>query len=96
MADGRGRAEAATALLGHIGEEQAERIATLEGQRRTLQGERKALMKEIRAEERTRKRRLEKARGLSNDDLLEIAAARAAQANAKANAVAKAKANSCG
>ena len=92
MAEGDARAEAAAELLSHIGDEQAQRAAALEERRRALQEERKSLAKEIRNEERKRKRRLEKARGLSNDDLLEIAASRAAQAKAKAGGKAKAKA----
>ena len=92
MADGDARADAAAELLNHIGDEQAQRAAALEERRRALQEERKALAKEIRNEERKRKRRLEKARGLSTDDLLEIAASRAAQAKAKAGGKAKAKA----
>ena len=92
MAEGHERAEAAAELLTHIGDEQAQRVAALDARRRALQDERAALQKEIRNEERKRRRRLEKARGLSNEDLLEIAAARAAQAKAKAAAKAKAKA----
>ena len=92
MADGHERADAAAELLNNIGDEQAQRVAALNSRRRALQEERKALLKEVRNEERKRKRRLEKARGLSNNDLLEIAAQRVAQANAKAAAKAKAKA----
>ena len=92
MADGHERSAAAAELLNNIGDEQAQRVAALNVRRRTLQEERKSLLKELRNEERKRKRRLEKARGLSNNDLLEIAAQRVAKANAKAAAKAKAKA----
>lgn len=92
MADGGERAEAAAELLTHIGDEQAQKFAALEARRQAMRDERAQLLKEIRNEERKKKRRLEKARGLSNDDLLEVAADRAAQAKVKAKAKAKANA----
>jgi hypothetical protein len=87
-----GFADVAGALLADVSDEQARRAAQLEVRRRALQEERRELNNEIRNEARKRRRRLEKARGLSNQDLLEVAASRAAAAKAKAKANAKAKA----
>ena len=95
---------AALALMGGMGDPAAGRVAQLEDHRRDLQGQRRALMKErtdvqkmIKNEKKKRQRIMEKAKGLSDADLMSVIAARAAQAKAapkakgKANAKAKAK-----
>jgi len=65
-------------------------LTGLEAQRKRLAQEHRELTNRIRNAERKRARLLERARGLSNDDLLQIMADRA-QAKAKAKASAKAK-----
>ena len=65
-------------------------LTGLEAQRKRLAQEHRELTNRIRNAERKRARLLERARGLSNDDLLQIMADRA-QAKATAKASAKAK-----
>ena len=74
-----------------IGDQAIGRLTELENEKKRLYSEREALQKEIKNEERKRLRHKEKARGLSDADLLDIMAARAA-AKAKAHAKAKVKA----
>ena len=74
-----------------IGDQGLEQLTDLENRRKRLYAEREALQKDIRNAERKRLRLIEKARGLSDTDLLDIMATRAA-AKAKAHAKAKAKA----
>ena len=66
-----------------------DRIAQLRAQQATIHEERKRVQRELRNEERKRRRLVEKARSLSTEDLVTILGARAA---AKAKAKAKAKA----
>ena len=54
--------------------------------RKSLLQQRAAVAREIKAESRKRKKVVEKARSLSNDDLIGILAGRAAAAKAKAKA----------
>ena len=65
----------------------------LSARKRDLAQERRRLSKELKQEERKRARRMDKARGLSDDDLMSIVAMRVtAKAKAKAKPKAKAKA----
>ena len=76
-------------ILRSAGDADAEKLAMLEAHRKELHNQRKTLTKEIKNEMRKRRRLLTKARGLSNESLLEVIAARhakSAQAKAKANA----------
>jgi hypothetical protein len=88
-------ADVACALLATVSGEQARRAASLCERRRALQEQRRELNTKIRNEDRKRRRRLEKARGLSSQDVLEVAASRAAAAKANTNAKAKAKSSAC-
>ena len=88
-AEGANPYEQAQALLAGVGDEAGGRIAALEEQRRRLAAERKEVLRTLRNEQRKRKRLIEKAKTLTNSDLMEVLGARAA---AKAKAVAKAKA----
>ena len=74
-------------ILRSAGDADAEKLAALEAQRKELHRKRNELAKEIKHETKKRRRLLNKARGLSNDSLLEVIAARQAKsAQAKANA----------
>ena len=90
---------AALALMGGMGDPAAGRVAQLEAHRRGLQDQRRALMmeradvqKKIKNEKKKRHRIMEKAKGLSDADLMNVIAARAAQAKAAPTAKGKAKA----
>ena len=74
--------------LGAAGVDQ--HLAQLRAEHAQLQAERKRVQGQIKVEERKRRRLMEKARNLSNEDLISILGARAA-AKAKAQAKAKAK-----
>ena len=74
-----------------IGDQALEQLTDLENKKKKLCLEKQALQKDIRNAERKRLRVKEKARGLSDTDLLDILASRAT-AKAKAHAKAKAKA----
>ena len=96
---------AALALMGGMGDSAAGRVAQLEAHRRDLQDQRRALVKaraevqkKIKNEKKKRQRIMEKAKGLSGADLMNVIAARAAQAKAapKAKGSAKAKAKAHG
>ena len=89
LGDASPRAVEALAFLEDVGDASADRVATMNTRRRQLLQERMALSREIKNETRKRQRLLEKSRGLSNEALMEIIAARAARA---AQAKAKAKA----
>ena len=78
----------AAALIGH---HTLEQLTDLENKKKKLCIEKQALQKDIRNAERKRLRLKEKARGLSDSDLLDILASRAT-AKAKAHAKAKSKA----
>ena len=68
-------------------------LARLHAQQRDLTAQRRANAKELAKEERKRKRALEQARGLSDEDLIGIIASRAsAKAKAQTKGAAKAKA----
>lgn len=86
------RAVEALAFLEDVGDASADRVAAMNTRRRELLQERMSISREMKNENRKRQRLLEKARGLSNEALMEIVAARAArasQAKAKAKAVAQ-------
>ena len=76
----------AAAAMGDTG---ADQLAGLNARKRAIQQDRRRLAQDIKNAERKRTRCVEKARGLSDTDLVAILATRAA---AKAKAVAKAKA----
>ena len=86
------RAAEAIRILQGFGHEDAERLIQLEQRRKTLHQQRQAVQKEIKNESRKRQRLLEKARGLSDDSLLQVIVNRASKAQAKASGKAKAKA----
>ena len=68
-------------------------LSDLQARRKQLLREREQVAREIRNAERKRARLLERARGLSNEDLLAVMGVRAvAKAKPKAKAVGKAKA----
>ena len=76
-----------------IGDASRGELTRLEALRTQLTRQKRQIAIEIKNEERKRTRRIERARGLSDDDLLGIITARAAaKAKAKGNAKAKAKA----
>ena len=80
-----------------IGDVAGHAVAALEERRKELRRERDAVAKELRNAERKRQRLLERARGLTDNDLLSILATRAAakavpKAKGKAAAKATAKA----
>jgi len=80
------------ALLGAQGDNRANRVAELAQANRDLIQQRREVAKELKAEQRKRRKTMERAQALSNDDLVEVLAARAkAAANPKAKAKAKAK-----
>ena len=79
-----------------VGDVAGDELASAMTRRTALKRERDALSRQIRAQEKRRVRTLEKARGLSDKDLLSIMTARAAakaRADAKPKARARAKAN---
>ena len=83
---------AAFQTFGGIEDAAASRLARLEDERRRLQQERKRVQKELKLEKRKRKRIMEKAKTLTDTELVSVLAARAAaQAKAKAHAKGKAK-----
>ena len=86
------RAAEALVFLENVGDASADRVATMNTRQRELRQERMNITREINNETKKRQRLLEKSRGLSNEALLEIVAARAArtaQAKAKGNAGAR-------
>ena len=85
------RAAEAIRILQGFGHEDAERLIQLEERRRTLHQQRQAVQKEIKNESRKRQRLLEKAKGLSDDSLLQVIVNRASKAEAKAKGKAKSK-----
>ena len=81
------------AAVAGIGDVSRGELTRLEALRTQLTRQKRQIAIEIKNEERKRTRRIERARGLSDDDLLGIITARAAaKAKAKGNAKAKAKA----
>ena len=83
------RTAEAIEILRSAGDRDAEKLAMLENRRKELHKQRMTLSKEIKNEVKKRRRLLTKARGLSNDSLLEVIAARhakSAQSKAKASA----------
>ena len=83
------RTAEAIEILRSAGDRDAEKLALLENRRKELHKQRMTLSKEIKNEVKKRRRLLTKARGLSNDSLLEVMAARrakSAQSKAKASA----------
>ena len=81
------RTAEAIEILRSAGDRDAEKLALLETRRKELHKQRMTLSKEIKNEVKKRRRLLTKARGLSNDSLLEVIAARHAKsAQSKANA----------
>ena len=75
-----------------IGDTNAQKLKELTDQRKQLKRERDRISSEIKKAEKKRTRDMEKARGLSDLDLLNIIASRArAKAEAKAKAKAKGK-----
>ena len=83
------RVTAALAAAASVGDAAADRVATLAQQRRDLAAERKRVSAELDLEKRKKKRIMEKAKLLSDGDLIAILGARAAAAKAKAKAKAK-------
>ena len=87
------RAAAARVILEGIEDASADAVNSLEQRRAELQRERMQIKKDLRNENRKRKRLLAKARGLSVDDLLTVVTMKAtAKAKAKAKAEARARA----
>ena len=84
------RAAAARAILEGTEDTSANVVTSLERRRAELLRERAQIKKDLKNENRKRKRLLAKAKGLSVDDLLAVVTMKAA---AKANAKAKAKAH---
>ena len=84
------RAAAARVILEGIEDASADTVKGLEERRAELQRERARVQKDLKNENRKRKRLLSKARGLSVDDLLTVVTMKA---TAKAKAKAKAKAH---
>ena len=83
------RAAQAQAILADMGDARADRVAAMEGRKRALQRERQEVAKCIKSEQKKRQRLIDKARGLTDVDLLSVVAARAASAKAKSDAKAK-------
>jgi hypothetical protein len=77
---------AALALLAGVGDLGANAMQTLADRKRALEVQKKAVAKEMKSEQRKRKRMLDKAKNLSDADLLSVVATRQAQAKAKAKA----------
>ena len=80
------------AAAASIGDQSAERLAELDLRKKQIAAEKERIAKDIRNTERKRIRLMERAKGLSDSDLMAIVATRAT-AKAKASAKAKAKAN---
>ncbi|MDE0839248.1 MAG: hypothetical protein OSB41_09370 [Kiritimatiellae bacterium] len=81
------------AFAAGIGDAAAGEVTALQQRRKELRHERDVVNRDLRNAERKRQRLLERARGISDDDLLALVAARAvAKSNAKAKAKGKAKA----
>lgn len=94
--DGEAAAAAVANIVGNLADPVAQRVADLEERRRALVQERKAVQKDLRNEQRKKRRLLDKAKTLSDGDLLQVIATRAkakSVAEAKAKAKAKAKAH---
>ena len=85
------RAAQAQALLADMGDVRADHVASLEERKRALQRERQQVANCIKAAQKKRQRLLDKARGLTDADLLSVVATRAASVKAKAEAKAKAQ-----
>ena len=83
--------EQAREILSQLGDERAGRVSVLESQRRDMKRQQQILTAQIKLESRKMQRLLDKARGLSDSDLLSVVATRAA-AKAKASTKAKGKA----
>ena len=83
---------AALELIHGLGDRSADRMAELTERKRALKQERADVAKQIKAEARKRKKIMEKAKTLSDAELMAVLAARGAAAKAKAQAKAKAKA----
>ena len=76
-----------------MGDPMADSLTALLSRKRQLQAESQRLQSEVRSAEKRRLRLVEKARGLSNEDLMAIVASLAsAEAKAKAKAAANGKA----
>ena len=88
-------AAAALAAAADVGDVAGNRIAQLQGDARLLLAERKRISKELKNEDAKRKRLMDKAKQLSDDDLVTILGARA-EARTRAAAKAKAKAKAKG
>ena len=87
------RAAAARVILEGIEDASADAVNSLEQRRAELQRERMQIKKDLRNENRKRKRLLAKAKGLSVDDLLKVVTMKAtAKAKAKAKAEARVRA----
>ena len=84
-------AAAALALIQGMGDAAGDAVVAMEQQRRQLKQQLRDQSKDIDNARTRQKRVLEKARTLSDDQLLGIVAARAAKAKAKGKAKAKAK-----
>ena len=82
---------AALELIHGLGDRSADRMAELTERKRPLKQERAEVAKQIKAEARKRKKIMEKAKTLSDAELMAVLAARGAAAKAKAQANAKAK-----
>ena len=77
----------AIAILESHGDADASRLRALEERKRELHESRRAVAKEIKKETKKRRRIMEKAKGLSNETLLQVIVSRATtKANAKARA----------
>ena len=92
--DGEAAAAAVANIVGNLADPVAQRVADLEERRRALVQGRKAVQKDLRNEQRKKRRLLDKAKTLSDGDLLQVIATRAkAKSVAEAKAKAKAKAD---
>ena len=77
----------AIAILESHGDADASRLRALEDRKRELHEARRAVAKEVKKESKKRRRIMEKAKGLSNETLLQVIVSRATtKANAKARA----------
>ena len=77
----------AFAILESHGDADASRLRALEERKRELHEARRAVAKEVKKETKKRRRIMEKAKGLSNETLLQVIVSRATtKANAKARA----------
>ena len=81
-------AAAAMAMLQGVGDQGGNRVAELAERARQLKAQRQQVAKEHKAEVRKRRKIMEKAKQLSNDELVEVLAARA---NAKGKGKGKGK-----